>query len=53
MTLENYGSVWQTDHCVALASFNLLEEKELKKYFNWTNLRPIYVRDSFFKGHKN
>ena len=25
MTLENYGSVWQIDHCLAVASFNLLD----------------------------
>ena len=26
MTVENYGSVWQIDHCLAIASFNLLDE---------------------------
>ena len=25
-TLENYGSVWQIDHCSPIASFNLLDE---------------------------
>ena len=50
MTLEKY--VWQIDHCLAIASFNLLDEKEMKKCFNWVNLRPIYVKDSIIKGDK-
>ena len=52
MTLENYGSVWQIDHCLAVASFNLLDEKEMKKSFNCNNLRPMYVKDSNIKGDK-
>ena len=30
MTIENYGSVWQMEHCLPIASFNLLDENELK-----------------------
>ena len=30
MTIENYGSVWQIDHCLANASFNLLDENDMK-----------------------
>ena len=26
MTEENYGSVWQIDHCLAMATFDLLDE---------------------------
>ena len=52
MTLENYGSVWQTDHCLAIASFNLLDENDMKKCFNWVNLRPMYVKDNIIKGDK-
>ena len=52
MTLENFGSVWQIDHCLAVASFNLLDENEMKKYFNWVNLRPMDVKDNIFKGDK-
>ena len=44
-TLENHASVWQIDHCLAIASFNLLDEKQMKKCFNWINLRPMYVKD--------
>ena len=50
MTLENYGKIWCLDHCPAVASFNLLDENELKKDFNWDNLRPMYVKDNIIKG---
>ena len=52
MTLQNYGSIWQIDHCLAVASFNLLDEKQMKKGFNWINLRPVYVKDNITKGKK-
>ena len=41
MTVENYGSVWQIDHCLPIASFNLLDENNMRKGFNWVNLRPM------------
>ena len=50
MTVENYGSVCQIDHCLAIASFSLLEENDMKKCFNWITLRPMYVKDNDFKG---
>ena len=37
MTLENYGSVWHIDPCIAISSFNLLDENEMRKCFNWLN----------------
>ena len=52
MTIENYGSVWQIDHCLAVATFNLLDENEMRKCFNWINLRPMYLKDNIIKGDK-
>ena len=52
MTVENYGTVWQIDHCLAVTSFNLLDENDMKKCFNWVNLRPMYVKDNIIKGNK-
>ena len=52
MTIEKYGSVWQIDHCLAIASFKLLDENDMKKCFNWVNLRPMYVEDNIIKGDK-
>ena len=52
MTLEIHGSVWQIDHCLAIASFNLLDETQMKKCFNWIVLRPMYLKDINIKGDK-
>ena len=52
MTLEKYGSVWQIDHCLAVASFNLLDESAMKKCCNWINLRPMYIKDNIIEGDK-
>ena len=52
MTPEKYGKVWCLDHCLAVASFNLLDEKKLNKCFNWVNLRPMYVKDNINKSNK-
>ena len=52
MSLENYGSVWQIDHCLPIASFNLLDKNDIEKCFNWVNLRPMYVKDNIVKGDK-
>ena len=52
MTIENYGSVWQIDHCLSIASFNLLDENDMKECFNWVNLRPMYSTENNLKGCK-
>ena len=52
MTIENYGSVWQIDHCLPIASFNLLDETDIKKCFGWVNLRPMYSNENNFKKAK-
>ena len=51
-TLENYGKIWCLDHCLPIASFNLLDENDIKKCLNWINLRPVYVIDNIVKGDK-
>ena len=52
ITIEKYGKVWCSDHCLPKASVNLLDENDIKKCLNWVNLRPMYVRDKIFKGDK-
>ena len=49
MTLENYGKVWCSDHCYPLSKIN---ENDLIKYTNWSNIRPMYVKDNIIKGGK-
>ena len=52
MTSENYGSTRQIDHCLSIAAFNLLDENDMKKCFNWVNLRPMYSTENNLKGSK-
>ena len=52
MTPGNYGKNWCSDHCLAIASFNLLDENEMKKCFNWIAFKLMYVRDIFIQGDK-
>ena len=52
MTIENYGSTWKIDHCLSIASFNLLDEDDMKKCFNWVNLRPMDPSENKLKGSK-
>ena len=53
MTIENYGSTWQIEHCLSIASSNLLDENDLNNRFNWVNLRPMYSTENNLKGSKN
>ena len=50
--MENYGQVWQIDHTLPITSFNLFNEDELRKCFNWRNLRPMYSKKNMSKGDK-
>ena len=52
MTIENYGSLWQIDHCLPIASFNFLDENGMKKCSNWINLRPTYYDENNSKKAK-
>ena len=52
MILENYASIWQIDHCLPTASFNLLDENDNKKCFNWINLRTMYSKENNSKNDK-
>ena len=52
MTTENYGKTWCLDPCLLIASFNLLDENDMKKCFIWVNLRPMYSTENNLKGSK-
>jgi polyribonucleotide nucleotidyltransferase len=42
MTWENHGSIWEIDHILPCASFDLTKEEEQKKCFHYTNLQPLF-----------
>ena len=52
MSLDKYGSVWCFDHCLPAASFSLLNEKGIKKCFDWINLRLMYTKENNSKRSK-
>ena len=53
MTIEKYDSLWQIGHCLPVAPFNLLDKNDMKKCFNWINLRPMYSNENNLKKAKN
>ena len=52
MSVNNYGSVWYIDHCLPLATFSLLDEKQMNVCFNWINLRPMFTKETTLSERK-
>ena len=50
--IEINGSIWEVDHCLPKSCFNLIEENEMRKCFNWVNLRPMYSSETKSKKAK-
>jgi len=47
MNWDNYGTYWFIDHVVPICKFDLTDEKEKLKCWNWTNLFPCVRRTQF------
>jgi hypothetical protein len=52
MTMENYGKFWHIDHVKPCSSYNLTEQLEIEKCFNWKNLRPLLASKNHIKKDK-
>lgn len=51
MSWENYGQ-WHVDHIISCCTFNLTDESQLKKCFNYKNLQPLWAKDNLIKSKK-
>ena len=49
MTRENYG-LWDVDHIIACAKFNLVDPEQQRICFNWSNLQPMEHIANIKKG---
>lgn len=52
MTPDNYGSVWELDHILPLASFDLTDPVQYVKANHYTNLQALLVDDNKEKSGK-
>jgi hypothetical protein len=55
MNWNNHGSkngIWEFDHIVPLSHYDLRNENEIYKAFNYTNIRPLLIVENRMKGNK-
>ena len=52
MTEENYGTIWEIDHILPCASFDLTKEENIFKCFNYKNLQPLLCSENRSKKDK-
>ncbi len=52
MTWENYGTYWEIDHIKPISTFDLTNEQEIKKCFNYQNTKPLSINENRQKGNK-
>lgn len=51
MSWENYGD-WHIDHIRPCCSFDLLDPKQQRACFHFSNLQPLWAKDNFKKNGK-
>jgi len=51
MNWDNYGSYWSIDHIIPVSKFDLTDEKENLKCWNWSNLMPVQLLKKVDKNH--
>ena len=51
MDYDNYGE-WQVDHIYPVSKIDFSNKDQIKKYFNYTNLQPLWAHDNKSKFNK-
>jgi hypothetical protein len=52
MNWDNQGTYWDIDHVIPCNNFNLENDEEIKKCFNWKNIRPCEKIENYKKNNK-
>lgn len=52
MSWENQGVYWDIDHVIPCSSFDFTNEEDVKKCFNWKNMRPCEKKENYKKNDK-
>lgn len=52
MTWDNHGTYWHIDHIVPCAAFDFSIDNEIKKCFNYENLRPLKAGENVSRQDK-
>lgn len=52
MTRENYGRVWEVDHILPCALFDLTRKDHQTRCFHFSNLQPLFGVDNRKKGSR-
>lgn len=52
MNWNNHGEYWHIDHVKPCASFDLLDDNQIKECFSWKNVRPIEKVLNLIKNDK-
>jgi hypothetical protein len=50
MTWQNHGEIWEIDHILPCASFDLIMIEEQEKCFHYTNLQPLFKTTEIAKS---
>jgi 5-methylcytosine-specific restriction endonuclease McrA len=52
MEWENYGGYWEIDHIIPIYSFDLTQQDEIHKCWNYKNLQPLTINENRTKSNK-
>jgi len=53
MSWDNYGiHGWHIDHIIPCANFDMVNKKDQKACFHFTNLQPLWAKDNYCKPTK-